>query len=171
MSREFFRTIFAKRGRKRAGRKKKLVGASYSRLCWIEPLEDRRLLSVSPPPIATINWKGRQVDVLQNQWLVGFTSVAAQSAILSDLSPAGSGSDASLTGLPTLSPTSLLQSNMSTDQVLAWAAARPAISYIQPNFAVHTTSIFPPNAAALANESNVDGLWGLNNTGQNKVEW
>ncbi|MFM8414526.1 MAG: S8 family serine peptidase [Planctomycetota bacterium] len=115
-----------------------------------EPLERRAMLSAdSGGLVSRIEWDGRIVDVQADSWIARTTANG-----IGDLGLVA-GWTASALGEGFYAITA---PGAGVADVRGWAAANPAVAYVEPDFAI-APRVFPRDAS-------FGSLWGLHNTGQ-----
>jgi predicted outer membrane repeat protein len=168
MSREFFRTMFAIRKRKANSRTKH---AGYARTLRAEELELRYLLSASLPEMGqatSIVWQGHTVQAAKDQWLVQLNATPSAN-FLSSLTNTFGNSAAWYDVNAQVHQGLVTSPGATVQQFTSWAQGRSDVSVFEPDFVGGVSVI--PNDSVFANESTVDGLWGMNNQGQDQLQW
>ncbi len=143
----FFRQGFRHRG---FGRSSSAGRARLVKTTGGECLERRAMLSADSAGLTRIDWNGRLVDVHADAWIAR----AEINAAAADLALAA-GWQAESLGEGFFAVTT---PGATVTDVLGWAAATPAVAYVEPDFV-----IVPER---FSGDPSFSSLWGLHNTGQ-----
>ncbi len=146
---------FFRRGRRRSGFSRAstprpgLNGARTVKTAGGECLERRAMLSADSAGLTQIAWNGRQVEVHADAWIARTETAAAADLAL----VAGWGAESLGEGF-----FAVTAPGATVADVLGWAAATPAVAYVEPDFAI-APELF-------SGDPSFGSLWGLHNTGQ-----
>ncbi len=120
---------------------------------------------VYDPPTVTLTWAGEVAQAMEGEYLVRLAAAVDLAALAATLSPT-----ATAVALSTDATIAVIHApGVGLGDAEAWANSSADVVSIEPNFV--TTAALIPNDTVFASEATVDGLWGLNNQGQQQLHW